>query len=121
MKSLIFAILFGLTAFALAEDLPPGHPTISDALQEAGKSVDDPAATLPNQGTVVSTVDSRGYTYIEVEQEGKQVWLAAPKVELAAGSVIRYGQGITMANFYSNGLKREFAEIFFVDRVESVK
>ncbi len=121
MKSVLFAILFGVAAYASADDLPPGHPTIRDALEDAGAPVGGQAASLPNQGKVVSTLDSRGYTYIEVQQDGQNIWLAAPKVELAAGSLIRYGDGITMANFYSNGLKREFAKIFFVDRVEPVK
>ena len=121
MKSLFLAILFGMTACALADDLPPGHPTVKDALEAAGTQTTGDAAALPNQGKVVSTLQSRGYTYIEVEHAGKNIWLAAPQTKLADGAEIRFGNGITMANFYSNGLKREFEQIFFVDRVEAVK
>jgi hypothetical protein len=121
MKSLFLAMLLATTANVLADDLPPGHPTIRDALEAAGTQTADDSAALPNQGTVVSTLQSRGYTYIEVEHAGKNIWLAAPQVKLADGTKIRFGEGITMANFYSNGLKREFEQIFFVDRVEAVK
>ena len=120
MKLLLFVILLGTLSFTLADDLPAGHPTVRDALEATGTQAAD-AAALPNQGRVVSTLQSRGYTYIEVEHAGTNIWLAAPKIELADGTNIRYGQGITMANFYSNGLKREFEQIFFVDRVEPVK
>jgi hypothetical protein len=120
MKPLLFTILIGTAVYALADNLPPGHPTVLDALEASGNKTGS-AAALPNQGTVVSTLQSSGYTYIEVEHEGENIWLAAPQIELADGSKIRYGQGITMANFYSNGLKREFERIFFVDRVETVK
>jgi len=127
MKSLLFIMLLGMAAYTLADDLPAGHPdlpsghpTVRDALQASGQQ-NQAAAALPNQGTVVSTLQSRGYTYIEVKQGGDNIWLAAPRVELTDGAEIRYGQGITMANFYSNGLKREFDKIYFVDRVEAVK
>ena len=121
MKHLLFALLIGTATYALADNLPPGHPTVRDALEAAGTQTTKGAAALPNQGRVVSTLQSRGYTYIEVEHAGKNIWLAAPQIELADDSEIRYGQGITMTNFYSNGLKREFEKIFFVDRVEPVK
>jgi hypothetical protein len=121
MKSLLFVALFGFVACVLADDLPAGHPTVKDALEASGAQTQDSAASLTNLGTVVSTIDSAGYTYIEVEQEGKKVWLAASKVELAAGSPIRFGRGLPMTNFYSKSLQREFPEIFFVDRVEVVK
>jgi hypothetical protein len=120
MKLLLFAMLMGTLSYALADDLPAGHPTVREALEATGAGTSE-AAALPNQGKVVSTLQSSGYTYIEVEHEGNNIWLAAPQVELADGALIRYGQGITMANFYSNGLKREFEQIFFVDRVEAVK
>jgi hypothetical protein len=121
MKSLAIATLFWVSAFAWADDLPADHPTIKDALEAAGATSAEAAAQLPNRGTVVNTLHSRGYTYIQVEHEGENIWLAAPQVELTNGSVIRYGQGIGMVNFYSNGLEREFAEILFVDRVQSVQ
>ncbi|MGD8589332.1 MAG: hypothetical protein PVG22_10935 [Chromatiales bacterium] len=119
MKSLLFAILISTAVSALADDLPAGHPTVRDALEASGNQTN--AAALPNQGKVISTLQSRGYTYIEVEHAGKNIWLAAPQTELADGTEIKFGQGIVMANFYSNGLKREFEQIFFVDRVETVK
>lgn len=121
MKSLLFVMLLGAASCTLADDIPAGHPSIREALEAAGNPAQDDATSLTNQGTVVSTLQSRGYTYIEVEHAGGNIWLAAPKVELADGTKIRFGQGITMANFYSNGLKREFEKIYFVDRVESAK
>jgi hypothetical protein len=117
MKLLMFILLVGLAGSAAAE-LPTGHPTVKDALAASGSSPDERKTALPNEGTVVSTIHSSGYTYIEVKQGENNIWLAAPKVDLLDGALIRYGKGISMVNFYSNGLKREFPEVFFINRVE---
>ena len=118
MKHLIFILLVGLAGYAVA-DLPTGHPTVKDAMAAAGSSSEEGATPLPNEGTVVSTIHSSGYTYIEVKQGENNIWLAAPKVDLPDGALIRYGKGISMVDFYSNGLKREFPEVFFINRVET--
>lgn len=114
----MFILLIGLAGYAAAE-LPAGHPTVKDAMAASGSSPAEGSVPLPNEGTVVSTIHSSGYTYIEVKQGENNIWLAAPKVDLQNGALIRYGKGISMVNFYSNGLKREFPEVFFIDRVET--
>lgn len=121
MKSFVFAMLLGCTTAALADDLPAGHPSVRDAFEAAGTQTGTVSAPLPNQGKVISTMQSMGYTYIEVEQDGKNLWLAVPKVELEDGSQIRYGHGLLMSKFYSKGLNREFDEIYMLDRIELVK
>jgi hypothetical protein len=94
------------------------HPTVAQAaeilnIEEAGE--------LPNQGKVISTTPSNAYTYIEVEQEGQISWLAVPRVILADGAMIRYGDGAVMKNFYSKKLGREFTEVIFLGGVQVVK
>lgn len=121
MKSIIAFLLLMLSQALLSADLPTDHPTVKDTLNATGVTPDEKSAPLPNIGTVVDTIHSNNYTYIELRNEGKNIWLAAPKVELLKDTKIRYGRGLTMVNFYSNGLKREFPEIFFVERVQIVK
>lgn len=48
---------------------PPGHP--------AAAAIE---AELPNKGKVISTIDPSQYTYIEVAQDKKVLWLAASAV-----------------------------------------
>ena len=75
------------------------------------------------EGHVLSTIDSGGYTYIEVEQSNKKViWLAAPKTTIKKGDAIRYANdGALMTNFSSKTLNRTFSEILFVGEVQVIK
>ncbi len=68
----------------------------------------------PNEGRVTHTVDAGGYTYVEVDQNGKTLWLAGPQSNLPQGSKISWGQGAVMSNFTSKTLNRTFNEIMFV-------
>ncbi len=78
------------------------------------------ADAMPYQGKVLSTIDTGQYTYIEVQQDKKTLWLAAPSVALKKGSLIRFEDGAEMVNFHSNTLKRTFPAIRFIGRVALV-
>ncbi len=68
----------------------------------------------PNEGLVTSSVNAGGYTYVEIDQNGKTLWLAGPQSNLQQGSKISWGQGAVMSNFTSKTLNRTFNEIMFV-------
>lgn len=74
-------------------------------------------AGLPYKGKVVSVIDAGQYTYIEVAQDKKTLWLAAPAIALQKNSMIRFEDGAEMTNFRSNTLNRTFPKIRFVGRV----
>lgn len=74
-------------------------------------------AGLPYQGKVLSVIDAGQYTYIEVAQDKKTLWLAAPAIALKKDSMIRFEDGAEMTNFRSNTLNRTFPKIRFVGRV----
>jgi hypothetical protein len=78
------------------------------------------AAELPFTGKVLSTIDVNQYTYIEVAQGAKVLWLAAPHVALKKNSTIRFEEGAEMTNFRSASLNRTFPVIRFVGRVAVV-
>ena len=119
MKTIIiFSLLLAFSAPAMAEKLPDGHPTIQQAIDASPNTGNK---DLANEGTVVSTVQTEHYTYIEVQQGKQKIWLAAQQLALPDGAKIRYGQGVSMDNFYSDTLKREFPRILFVQTVKVVK
>ena len=78
------------------------------------------ASSLPNEGTVISTVDASEYTYIEVSNGKQSRWLAAPLSKLKPGNKIRYEDGSTMSNFYSKLLQRNFTSIMFIGQLAVV-
>jgi len=66
------------------------------------------------KGTVISTIDASGYTYVEANMDDDKVWLAGPKTKLAKGDSITVKLGTPMRNFHSKSLDRDFSVIYFV-------
>ncbi|RLA10225.1 MAG: hypothetical protein DRQ59_12340 [Gammaproteobacteria bacterium] len=74
-------------------------------------------ASRAHSGTVINSMTSAGYSYIQVEENGAQVWLAAPETPIEPGQSIRWDGGAPMRNFTSQSLNRSFDEIFFVSAI----
>jgi hypothetical protein len=112
MKS-YFRVLYMLVfaTAAIAQDLPRGHPQVDVQRQNAA------TPNLPKKGKVLSTIDVSQYTYIEVIQDQKPLWLATTTIPVKTGDMIRFEDGVVMTNFYSNALKRNFPVISFVGTV----
>ena len=93
--------------------LPAGHPSL-----DVGKMAQAvPGLTLTQKGQVLSAMDVPQYTYIEVMQDNKTRWLAAPTVVVKKGDTIQFDDGNIMTNFNSKTLNRTFPSITFVVRV----
>ena len=80
--------------------LEGAHPTPS-SMQAAPASAAMGGTENLKQGRVLNTMDSGGYTYIEVDEEGQTHWLALPETTVKSGDTIRYADGAVMKNFYS--------------------
>lgn len=78
------------------------------------------SAALAAEGSVVSTIATAGYTYIEINRDGKTQWLAADVIELKPGERIRFDEAALMMNFHSSSLQRDFASVLFVNEVKTV-
>lgn len=90
--------------------LPPGHapvPGMSDS--------------LPNAGVVKESIVAGNYTYLLVEDEGKETWLALPKREVPVGAQVRYVDGQPMKDFHSSSMDRTFDEVLFINGLEIVE
>jgi len=115
--------------------LPPGHPTL-DAKPSA-KPEQEKAAPAPSSqpaakkggmmgmmaqsgkemvaasGKVVETLDSGGYTYVQLEQGGKTTWAAVPGMKVAVGQELKLQPGTEMINFTSKSLNKTFDRVIF--------
>ena len=89
------------------------------AAKSEAKSVPD--AQLPQKAKVLSSIDAAGYTYLEVTQNKKTLWLAGSKIAVKKGDVIRFDDGMVMTNFNSKTLNRTFPSVTFVNRVVVTK
>ncbi|MBI5921644.1 MAG: hypothetical protein HY847_08305 [Betaproteobacteria bacterium] len=118
MKSpslLLVLALFSVAPLS-ADALPANHPKI-DQKPVPGA----PATPLPLKGRVVSVINVPQYTYLEVMQNAKVLWIAVPTVVVKKGDVIRFDEGMAMGNFHSKTLNRTFPSISFVSQVVVTK
>lgn len=123
-SSLIFALAV-FSAPVFAQSLPSGHPAIG-MKKEGAPAGHAPAdtkakgaqeAALPQKAKVLSSIDAAQYTYIEVTQNKKTLWLAGTTVKVRKGDVIRFDEGMVMKDFHSKTLNRTFPAVTFVNRV----
>ena len=90
----------------------PGHPPMGQMAAAAGGA---------NQGVVKSAQNAGGYSYLEIDQGGKVVWVAAPESTVKAGDTVAWDGGPTMSNFNAKSLNRTFDSIVFAGGVSVVK
>ena len=76
---------------------------------------------LPNSGLAQEVIQTEGYTYLQIrKRDGSVEWVAGPKIELPVNSLVRYSKGVSMPDFYSKELQRNFPMVLFVGQVQKV-
>ncbi len=92
-----------------------GPGNASESNPHAGLAPQTPEASIrpPHAGRVVSTVDAAGYTYIEMEENGKKLWAAVMRTKVKQGDMVEIPDLPPMKNFYSKSLDRTFESIIF--------
>ena len=66
-----------------------------------------------HKASVVETMNSGGYTYMKVNEKGKEYWVAVQQTELKKGDVVMYQEQMWLNKFKSTTLNREFDRILF--------
>lgn len=116
-QSILFVLAVVTTAAIAAESLPAGHPPVDAKRQGHGER----EAKLAHKGEVLSAIDVPQYTYLEVMQNKKILWIASPAVAAKKGDRIQFDEGMAMTNFHSKTLNRTFPSISFVNNVVVAK
>ncbi len=89
--------------------------TLSSCVQkkkEPVKPID--TNTLMHQVTVNEIIQTDSYTYLRVEENGKEFWMAVNSQKVSEGDKYYYDSPLEMKNFNSKALDRTFETIFFV-------
>lgn len=80
-----------------------------------------PDPTEPHKGKVLQTINSGGYTYVELRKDsGEKIWLAVQAAEIPVGSQQTFKPGMIMHGFESKTLSRNFDQIVFTELEGSV-
>jgi hypothetical protein len=72
-------------------------------------------------GTVKSVTNAGGYSYIEVDQGGQTVWVAATETPMKKGDKVEWQGASQMSNFTARSLNRTFEKIIFAQSVAVTK
>jgi hypothetical protein len=59
-------------------------------------------------------MNSGGYTYANLEKDGKKNWVAAPTMQVSVGQELELRNGVVMTIFSSKSLNRTFDSIIFL-------
>ena len=66
---------------------------------------------------VAEVVQATSYTYLKVNENNNERWVAVPKQEISIGDVYYYDSALEMNNFQSKDLDRTFDVIYFVNQI----
>jgi len=66
-----------------------------------------------HKGKVLETMDSGGYTYVQVDENGTKLWVAVMQTKVKVGDTVEFPDSPPMVNFQSKTLKRTFEKIIF--------
>lgn len=116
------AVLFALAAYSLAAIASPRAQSIPSPLpadHAAAGAADMRKSDIPltKRGKVLSSIDTKGFTYIEVQDGNKKYWVVSPTVAVKSGNTIIYADAPIQAKYHSPSLKRDFANIILSTRV----
>ena len=64
-------------------------------------------------GEVIETMNSGGYSYVLLEKDGIQTWVAAPQTTIKKRENMTFNPGMQMKNFTSKTLGKTFDAIYF--------
>jgi len=67
--------------------------------------------------TVQEFINTSNYTYLKVDENGKDYWIAVNKIPVSKGETLFFSRSMEMKNFHSTELNRTFDAILFVDNI----
>ena len=111
IAALLALAVFSIAAGANPPAPPPGHAAGVPA--DMSKS----SAPLNRKGKVLSSIDAKKFTYLEVQDGGKKFWVVSPTIAVKSGSTISFADAPLQAKYHSASLNREFTDILFTSRV----
>jgi hypothetical protein len=105
-----------LVALLVCTVITPAPAEAANENQPA-QSVAPPPATSELQGTVIETMNSAGYTYVNVDTGKEKIWAAAPETKVKTGDKVTIPPGMIMRNHHSKTLNRTFDAVYFVSSI----
>lgn len=108
-----------LVALVACSSDKPETKAVEQAAAEDGTQQAKPAGLI--QGKAKEVLAGGGFTYILIETEKGDTWVAVPETQVAVGEACTVAEGQIMRDFPSKSLNRTFAELVFAQGLEGKK
>lgn len=115
MKSYIF--IFIATLGLMSCDSKPKVIEAVDISTENQAPAADEAASQTHKGVAQEILHTSKYTYLRMDEEGQEKWIAIPKSEVEVGKTYYYRGGLKKNNFKSVEHDRVFETVYLVSGV----
>ncbi len=66
---------------------------------------------------VMEVIHTSAYTYLRMDNNNEEIWIAITKQDIKEGSTVYYKEGLKMENFTSPELQRTFEAVYFVQEI----
>jgi hypothetical protein len=110
LKNYIMIRKISLIVFVLALSLSGCQWGVKQA-KVADQGVD------PSRAEVIEVIYTTSYTYLNVEKNSQELWIAVDKQEFLPGDFVYFDDGLEMKNFESPELGRTFETVYFVSGI----
>lgn len=114
MKIAVALLTLGCFSLASSANPPVAPPGQTSAV---AADVSKSNAPLMKKGKVLSSLDAKSFTYIEIQDGSRKLWVVAPTIAVKPGSTISYADAQVQAKYFSAGLNRELNNVLFTNRV----
>jgi hypothetical protein len=76
-----------------------------------------PEEGADQKAKVREVIQTSNYTYLRVEKNNQDQWIAVGEMDAKEGDNVYFEQGMEMKNFHSKELNRDFESILFVNEI----
>ncbi|MHA2099123.1 MAG: DNA-binding protein [Candidatus Kariarchaeaceae archaeon] len=107
MKRIIYLLSAALILFIGCESK---EEVSNETTKESGNMTAE-----SHYGKVVEKIDAGSYSYLLINEDGNEYWIAVPTMQVEVGEQIFFSKYMKMNNFRSETLDRTFESVLFVD------
>jgi len=120
MKVLLFAVIGFVLLFNACNNNKPAVCKTGDGKSSGacpattgGSAAKAPALT----GIVADTINTAGYTYVQVNTGEAKVWVAGPQCKVTVGDTVTIVDAMPMKEYHSKTLNRTFDLVYFAGNI----
>jgi hypothetical protein len=117
VTSTALALLLALAACTKNNTLPVGQTPGAQSDPHAGTWSAAVPAGVGHKGKVVDVLNASGYTYVQVDENGRKLWVATMSTSVSIGDEIEFADAPPFTNFKSKVLNRTFDSLIFADGI----